>query len=1486
MFCMKCGTQLPDDALFCYKCGFKLPSIDKSIKEDQTPGKDFLSNDEKTESANKNSNDILSRLFENQEEKPKNDFELPNQLDILTEIKISHKEAVSGTEKEFSFDRDEKCEYCQGSGIEPEKICSRCNGEGHIRVTKRTRLKTTYSTEPCPICKGSGKIASDSSPCQKCHGKGIMKTQKIVVIKVPAGIQEGKILRLKEEGNIDDTGVQKGDLYVQIKYKKNAAQFEDTEENTSEKEDYIYYIDSKGNDLLCDIVMNRAMAESYEGVIVDTDLGEVEVEIPDDIKDSATFVMKEKGVPGQNGRGRGDMIVSMKVVDNDQPLEYADKSQASFIEKIERRNDDLLCDIVMNRATVKSYGVIVVDTEFGEVEVEIPDDIEDSATFVMKEKGAPRQNGRGRGDMIVSMKVVDNDQPLENETTESDSEELAESDESIINEVSLFRTDRNARCYTLGDKEIRFSDKYSVYSELVKILNKQSRKAVKEFSSSYSDWGDAATVSARASGKLRSLLQEGFMACKPVALRNGVNDYNISKIRDYTWGRITDTFVSVLANMDRQLRNINQAQSEEELEREIRKESRTRFFGVGFGVEGFVKATLAAGALNMGTGLVHSAFNMIGNTFTALSANSERSDLYDNSLFGLQIDVRESFELLLNEIGKIVVGDVHIDKEKEQAIVKNIKDGSFGEGTDLRRAFADAFQAFPFDDELYIAYMRLYPEDEKKIMSMAEYLGMELEDTFYELFHFNGFTFHSLSSVEYVKSIEKSFLQNIDLLAKFYDKEKRGFRVSQELFKEKFLKEYNSLEIVDGLLARYMTPIVVPPQYEEVKEYLNRKCQLLTEVRNVVASTCTETPLHLKVNIGFAKNYIAFYLRLGQLLYRWRYGNGIFADRFIFGSEITSEEETKIRNMLWKYKDASDIYFCYKNDDKYLVMTSDGIVSHKLSIGLHRDMEVSASKPGTFGVSSIVVNGEVWEENRFEAEEAGFIVGLINGILPFCEEISYLIDLKKEGIEKGNLQYLHAIAAMYNNGNPKIGLARDYPRAKFWYQKAADLGDIDSQNWLANKYLEWAEVEPVSEEVAMEDFNFPVSNNAQSSVSSFTSSTASNVTPTTGYVEDYTPKFEQLKNAFSEYYLQQWSKEVEILNYITKKEARKALDAYVSSWSFTESQVKVILKQSGNADEGFIMTEGYLITSEKPNILLALNEIDYLRIDRTYGRGTLYTEPANIKVGEIDKDYLSFIEKLNEIVFGYNTNQSIISNNLIPEVVDQGFIALKNDLPPSTLSDLDQISEKILLLNDIPDKKARNVVCSYAEGLGIQADDIKLLYDHTVFGNAKDGMVMTNQFIIDHMNKKPIPLNQVQYLRVVTVDDNKKCQVYAEPMHLWLMDTLIIKSDVLKPFIDKVNQYIFGYPEKHTGTASGSQNTVTNQQYVCPSCGRLINFKDAFCDNCGTQISWGDETRTQSITSTNTQDTAAQQYVCPSCGHSIEYNDAFCDNCGTQLTWG
>jgi len=37
MFCMKCGTKLPDDAVFCYKCGFNMSAMQSQEPAAQTP---------------------------------------------------------------------------------------------------------------------------------------------------------------------------------------------------------------------------------------------------------------------------------------------------------------------------------------------------------------------------------------------------------------------------------------------------------------------------------------------------------------------------------------------------------------------------------------------------------------------------------------------------------------------------------------------------------------------------------------------------------------------------------------------------------------------------------------------------------------------------------------------------------------------------------------------------------------------------------------------------------------------------------------------------------------------------------------------------------------------------------------------------------------------------------------------------------------------------------------------------------------------------------------------------------------------------------------------------------------------------------------------------------------------------------------------------------------------------------------------------------
>ena len=60
MFCMKCGTKLPDDAAFCYKCGAKLPKIsDENIEETETKKIDInkVNYDEEPE---KPSNDLIN----------------------------------------------------------------------------------------------------------------------------------------------------------------------------------------------------------------------------------------------------------------------------------------------------------------------------------------------------------------------------------------------------------------------------------------------------------------------------------------------------------------------------------------------------------------------------------------------------------------------------------------------------------------------------------------------------------------------------------------------------------------------------------------------------------------------------------------------------------------------------------------------------------------------------------------------------------------------------------------------------------------------------------------------------------------------------------------------------------------------------------------------------------------------------------------------------------------------------------------------------------------------------------------------------------------------------------------------------------------------------------------------------------------------------------------------------------------------------------
>src|SRR6185503_20257714 len=134
-------------------------------------------------------------------------------------IEVSFEDAIFGTEKEIHLNLDDICEHCKGKTVEPGyelKTCSTCKGAGQVVNVTRTIFGNIQQASICPTCKGSGKIPE--KPCSVCHGKGTQKRAQVITLKIPAGIDDGAVIRLREHGEAVANGP-KGDLYVNVRVK-------------------------------------------------------------------------------------------------------------------------------------------------------------------------------------------------------------------------------------------------------------------------------------------------------------------------------------------------------------------------------------------------------------------------------------------------------------------------------------------------------------------------------------------------------------------------------------------------------------------------------------------------------------------------------------------------------------------------------------------------------------------------------------------------------------------------------------------------------------------------------------------------------------------------------------------------------------------------------------------------------------------------------------------------------------------------------------------------------------------------------------------------------------------------------------------------------------------------------------------------------------------------------------------------------------------
>jgi len=136
-------------------------------------------------------------------------------------VDISFEDAVFGTEVALSMNIDDVCSHCKGTTVEPGyelKTCPVCQGAGQIVNVTRTIFGNIQQASVCPECRGTGKIPE--KVCSVCHGRGTERRVQHLTLKIPAGIDDGAVIRLHEKGEAVGGGT-KGDLYVHVHVKSH-----------------------------------------------------------------------------------------------------------------------------------------------------------------------------------------------------------------------------------------------------------------------------------------------------------------------------------------------------------------------------------------------------------------------------------------------------------------------------------------------------------------------------------------------------------------------------------------------------------------------------------------------------------------------------------------------------------------------------------------------------------------------------------------------------------------------------------------------------------------------------------------------------------------------------------------------------------------------------------------------------------------------------------------------------------------------------------------------------------------------------------------------------------------------------------------------------------------------------------------------------------------------------------------------------------------
>jgi len=231
--------------------------------------------------------------------------------DVSIDINLNFEESIFGVTRKLLITKNNLCDGCVGSGAKKGTkmdTCSTCGGQGKVRENRQSIMGSFTTVKECNTCNGRGEIPKER--CPKCVGAGIAKTEEEISIKVPAGIQNGEVIRMTGRGEAM-ANAEPGDLYIKIHVESHKS------------------IRRDGSNLgrtLPVKLTDSLLGSTYK---VETLDGEVNIKIPAGITHGELLRIKGKGVP--NGSNRGDFMVKISI---ETPKKLSRKAQ-KLIEELQ-----------------------------------------------------------------------------------------------------------------------------------------------------------------------------------------------------------------------------------------------------------------------------------------------------------------------------------------------------------------------------------------------------------------------------------------------------------------------------------------------------------------------------------------------------------------------------------------------------------------------------------------------------------------------------------------------------------------------------------------------------------------------------------------------------------------------------------------------------------------------------------------------------------------------------------------------------------------------------------------------------------------------------------------------------------------------------------------------------------------------------------------------------------------------------------------------